>query len=101
VVDLATGHLKALEKLNESCGLVTYNLGTGTGCSVLELMKAHADSSGKTISYKVVERRPGDIGMCYADPTTAEIELGWKAKYKINEMCDDSLRWQVQNLDGY
>ena len=101
VVDLANGHVKALEKLSENLGLVTYNLGTGKGYSVLELVNAFSKASGKEIPYKITERRPGDIAACYADPTKAEKELGWKAKYGIDEMCEDSWRWQSQNPNGY
>lgn len=101
VVDLAKGHIKALEKLNENPGLVTYNLGTGNGYSVLDLVKAFSKASGKEIPYKIVDRRPGDIAMCYADPTRANLELGWKAEYGIKEMCEDSWRWQSNNPNGY
>jgi UDP-glucose 4-epimerase len=101
VVDLAVGHVKALEKLNELPGLVTYNLGTGRGYSVLDLVKAFSKASGKEIPYKIVDRRPGDVAMCYADPKKANEELNWKAQYEINEMCEDSWRWQVSNPNGY
>ena len=101
VLDLSHGHVKALEKLSENPGLVTYNLGTGKGYSVLELVNAFSKASGKEIPYKITERRPGDIAACYADPTKAEKELGWKAKYGIDEMCEDSWRWQSQNPNGY
>jgi len=101
VEDLALGHLKALEKLNTDCGLVTYNLGTGKGYSVLDLVKSFAKASGKEIPYKVVERRPGDIGMCYADPSKAKRELGWTALREVKEMCEDSWRWQEGNPFGY
>ena len=101
VLDLAQGHVKALEKLSENPGLVTYNLGTGKGYSVLELVKAFSKASGKEIPYKIAERRQGDIAACYADPTKAEKELGWKAKFGIDEMCEDSWRWQSQNPNGY
>lgn len=101
VVDLAHGHVKALEKLSENPGLVTYNLGTGKGYSVLELVNAFSKASGKEIQYKITEIRQGDIAACYADPTKAEKELGWKAKYGIYEMCEDSWRWQSQNPNGY
>ena len=94
VVDLALGHLKALEKLNEDCGLVTYNLGTGAGYSVLDLVKAFEEANGVSIKYKLVDRRPGDIAMCYADPKKAQAELGWETKYEIHEMCEDSWRWE-------
>ncbi|RDY27401.1 UDP-glucose 4-epimerase GalE [Romboutsia weinsteinii] len=101
VEDLANGHLKALEKLESHTGLVTYNLGTGNGYSVLDLVKAFAKASGKEIPYKIVDRRPGDIAMCYADPSKARKELNWEAKYGIDEMCEDSWRWQSNNKNGY
>lgn len=101
VVDLANGHLKALEKLDANPGLVTYNLGTGNGLSVLDLVKAFAEASGQEIPYKIVDRRPGDIAMCYADPKHANVELGWSAKYGVKEMCEDSWRWQSNNPNGY
>ena len=101
VVDLARGHVKALDKLSENPGLVTYNLGTGNGYSVLDLVKAFSKASNREIPYKIVERRAGDIAMCYADPSKAEKELGWKAEYGIDDMCQDSWRWQSQNPNGY
>lgn len=101
VVDLAMGHLKALEKLETNCGLVTYNLGTGTGYSVLDLVNSFSQASKKEIPYRIVERRSGDIGMCYADSSKAKAELNWEAKYGIKEMCEDSWRWQERNPNGY
>ncbi|MGL6104538.1 UDP-glucose 4-epimerase GalE [Romboutsia sp.] len=101
VLDLASGHIKALEKLDENPGLVTYNLGTGKGYSVLQLVEAFSKASGKEIPYKITQRRPGDIASCYADPTKAEKELGWKAQYGMDEMCQDSWRWQSNNPQGY
>lgn len=101
VVDLALGHIKALEKLEQNPGLVTYNLGTGKGYSVLDLVKALSNASKKEVPYKIVGRREGDVAMCYADPSKAESELGWKAKYGIDEMCQDSWRWQSMNPRGY
>ena len=101
VVDLAVGHVRALEKLNQNPGLVTYNLGTGRGYSVLDLVKAFEKASGVKIPYKIVGRRAGDIAMCYADPTKAEKELGWVAKYDVNKMCKDSWNWQSKNPNGY
>lgn len=101
VVDLAAGHLKALEKLTENPGVVTYNLGTGQGCSVLEMISAFEKASGRKVPYKVIDRRPGDIAVCYADPTRAKRELGWSAARGIEEMCADSWRWQSENPDGY
>lgn len=101
VVDLSIGHVKALEKLETNSGLVTYNLGTGNGYSVLEIVNAFSKASGKEIAYKIVERRPGDIAMCYADSSKAKKELDWEAKYKLDEMCEDSWRWQSLNPNGY
>ncbi len=101
VVDLADGHLKALEKLMQNPGCVVYNLGTGKGYSVLEMVKAFEEASGKAIPYKISERRPGDIAECYADPTLAEKELNWKANKNINEMCEDIWRWQSKNPNGF
>ena len=101
VVDLAKGHVKALDKLKTNCGLVTYNLGTGNGYSVLDMVKAFSKASGQEIPYKIVDRRPGDVAMCYADPTKANNELGWKAEFGIDRMCEDSWRWQKNNPNGY
>lgn len=101
VVDLAKGHIKALDKLNTNCGLVTYNLGTGNGYSVLDMVKAFSKASGQDIPYKIVDRRAGDVAMCYADPTKANNELGWKAEFGIDRMCEDSWRWQSNNPNGY
>ena len=101
VVDLAKGHLKALEKLKTDSGLVTYNLGTGIGYSVLDMVKAFSEASGREIPYKITARRPGDIATCYSDPSKANDELGWKAEKGIKEMCEDSWRWQSQNPKGY
>jgi len=101
VVDLADGHLKALEKLVQNPGCVEYNLGTGNGYSVLEVIKAFQSASGNEIAYKIVDRRPGDVGACYANPKLAKEELGWEAKYGIEKMCEDSWRWQSQNPNGF
>ena len=101
VLDLAAGHVKALQKLEENPGLVVYNLGTGKGYSVLDLVKAFSKASGKEIPYKIVGRRAGAVAMCYADSSKAEKELGWKAKYELEEMCEDSWRWQSMNPNGY
>ncbi|GAB4452777.1 MAG: UDP-glucose 4-epimerase GalE [Anaerolineae bacterium] len=101
VVDLAMGHLKALEKLQSGPGLVTYNLGTGRGYSVLEMIAAFEAASGRKIPYQVVARRPGDIGACYADPSRAAAELGWRARLGLAEMCADTWRWQLNNPNGY
>ncbi|MGL5917208.1 MAG: UDP-glucose 4-epimerase GalE [Culicoidibacterales bacterium] len=101
VVDLADGHVKALQKLASNPGLVTYNLGTGNGLSVLDLVNAFSDASGQKIPYQIVDRRAGDIAMCYANPKKANEELGWFAKYGVKEMCEDSWRWQSNNPNGY
>ena len=101
VVDLALGHLKALEKLADKPGAVAYNLGTGRGYSVLEMVAAFAKASGVEIPYQIVDRRPGDIGSCYAEPSFAAQELNWKAERGIEEMAEDSWRWQSQNPSGY
>jgi UDP-glucose 4-epimerase len=101
VVDLSIGHVKALNKLEGKSGLVTYNLGTGNGYSVLDLVKAFSKASGKEIPYKIIDRRLGDIAMCYADPSKAKSELEWQAKYGVDEMCEDSWRWQSSNPNGY
>jgi len=101
VVDLAVGHVLALDKLRQNPGVVTYNLGTGNGYSVLEVVKAFEEACGKPIPYEITGRRPGDIAACYADPSLAEVELGWIAKRGIKEMCADGWRWQSQNPEGY
>ena len=101
VMDLAEGHLKALEKLQTDPGLVKYNLGTGKGYSVLEMVAAFEKASDKEIPYQIVGRRPGDIPICYADPSFAEKELGWTARRGIDEMCADAWRWQSMNPKGY
>jgi UDP-glucose-4-epimerase len=101
VVDLAMGHVKALDKLKEKKGVLTYNLGTGTGYSVLEVINSFEVACGKEIPYEIVERRPGDIDSCYADATLAKMELGWVAEKGIQEMCEDSWRWQRNNPNGY
>jgi UDP-glucose 4-epimerase len=101
VVDLVIGHLKALEKLAANPGVVTYNLGTGRGYSVLEMITAFEKAVGKKIPYQVVARRPGDVAISYSDPSKAERELGWKADRGIDEMCADAWRWQSNNPKGY
>ena len=101
VVDLATGHIKALEKLVTHPGLVTYNLGTGVGYSVLDIIKNFETACGQEIPYKITPRRPGDIDMCYADPAKAKEELGWEATRSIDKMCEDAWRWQTKNPNGY
>ena len=99
VVDLAAGHVCALEHMKE--GVQIYNLGTGRGYSVLDVVKAYGKVCGKEIPYEIKPRRPGDIATCYSDPSKAEKELGWKAKYGIEEMCADSYHWQSENPEGY
>jgi len=101
VVDLAVGHVLALNKLAKNPGVVTYNLGTGIGYSVLDIVKAFEQASGKTIAYEIVDRRPGDIAACYADPALAKAELGWEAKRGLAEMCADGWRWQSENPNGF
>ncbi|ARK31953.1 UDP-glucose 4-epimerase GalE [Halalkalibacter krulwichiae] len=101
VVDLAKGHLKALEKVLHSTGADAYNLGTGNGYSVLEMIKAFEAASNRSVPYQIVDRRPGDIAVCYADPTKAKEELDWTAMKGIEEMCVDSWRWQKNNPNGY
>lgn len=101
VVDLAQGHVKALKKLVEKPGVSAYNLGTGKGYSVMEVLKAFQKASGKDIPHKIVQRRPGDIAQCYADPALAEKELNWKAQRSIEDMCADTWRWQERNPNGY
>jgi UDP-glucose 4-epimerase len=101
VMDLASGHMKALEKLDTNPGLVTYNLGTGKGCSVLEMVNAFAEAAEKKIPYRIVARRSGDIASCYADASKAEKELSWKATRDIHAMCEDTWRWQNMNPNGY
>lgn len=101
VVDLAKGHLKALEKVINTTGVGAYNLGTGIGYSVLELVSAFENASGQKVPYKIVERRPGDVAACYANPQKAKTELGWVAERGIEEMCQDSWRWQKENPSGY
>lgn len=101
VEDLAEGHLKALEKLEQNPGLVIYNLGTGIGYSVLDMVKAFENASEIKIPYVIKDRRLGDIATCFANSNKAEVELGWKAKYGIKEMCEDVWRWQSKNPNGY
>ena len=101
VVDLALGHLAALRALEHQIGLMTINLGTGKGCSVLELIQAFELASGKNVKYRIVGRRQGDVATCYADPGLAKAILGWQAKRDINTMCRDAWRWQSQNPEGY
>jgi len=101
VVDLALGHLKALDKLAQNPGVVTYNLGTGRGYSVLEMVAAFEKACGRAIPYQIVDRRPGDIPTSYADPSLAAAELGWRAVRDVDAMCADAWRWQSQNPHGY
>jgi UDP-glucose 4-epimerase len=101
VVDLAQGHLAALNTLVKNKGLITVNLGTGQGYSVLDMIKAFESSTGKKIPYQLVARRPGDVATCYADPSTAKTLLGWEAKLGIEAMCRDTWRWQSNNPSGY
>lgn len=101
VVDLARGHLAALEKLATSSDVLTVNLGTGRGYSVLEMVEAFRKASGKEIPYRIVSRRPGDVASCYADPALAARLLGWHAERGLDQMCRDVWRWQSMNPDGY
>ena len=101
VVDLAIGHVKAYQKILSNPGLGIYNLGTGTGYSVLDVVKNFEAATGVKIPYSIKERRPGDIASCYADAAKAKEELGWEAQYGIKEMCEDSWRWQSRNPNGY
>ncbi len=101
VVDLAIGHVKALKKIEEKAGLCIYNLGTGRGYSVLEVVRNFEEASGVKIPYSIRPRRAGDIATCYADASKAKAELGWEAQYGIKEMCEDSWRWQKNNPEGY
>jgi UDP-glucose 4-epimerase len=99
VVDLALGHVAALRALDSEAGVLTLNLGTGQGYSVLELVRALTAASGRPVSYRVVGRRPGDIAQCYADPSLARRLLGWQATRGIEQMCADAWRWQCNTLD--
>lgn len=101
VLDLANGHLKAIEFMTDNNGFHVYNLGTGNGYSVLDIVKSFEKVIGRAIPYKIVDRRPGDIAECYADPSLAKKDLGWEAKYELKDMCEDSYRWQKQNPLGY
>ena len=101
VVDLAKGHLKALELLEKSTGCYAHNLGTGTGYSVLEMVSAFEKASGRRVPYEIVSRRPGDIAVCYADTTLAAKELGWRAEYGLQDMMRDTWNWQSKNPNGY
>ena len=101
VVALALGRVKALKKIEEKAGVCIYNLGTGNGYSVLDMVKAFSKACGKEIKYEIKPRRAGDIATCYADPAKAKEELGWEAERGLDEMCEDSWRWQSNNPNGY
>lgn len=101
VVDLALGHLKAIDKVMTTTGVDAYNLGTGKGYSVLEMIHAFEQASGRSIPYAIIDRRPGDVAICYADSTKARVELGWAAERGIEDMCADAWRWQLNNPNGY
>ncbi|MBM9603435.1 UDP-glucose 4-epimerase GalE [Desulfopila inferna] len=101
VVDLALGHVKALQKMNSGSGVSIYNLGTGKGYSVLEIAHAFEKVCGKAIPYRIAKRRPGDIATCYADPAKALKELGWRAERGLEEMCESTWNWQKNNPEGY
>ncbi|MBU1222255.1 MAG: UDP-glucose 4-epimerase GalE [Gammaproteobacteria bacterium] len=101
VVDLARGHVAALNRLQQLGGVQTWNLGTGRGVSVLDMVHAFEAASGKPVPYRIVARRAGDVAQCWADPTRAEQELGWRAEYDLARMCADAWRWQSGNPDGY
>lgn len=101
VVDLAKGHIKAIQKIEEISGIEAYNLGTGKGYSVLDIINSFSKACGKEISYRVAPRRAGDIDICYADSSKAKEELGWEAEYGIEKMCEDTWRWQKNNPNGY
>lgn len=101
VTDLAKGHLKALEKIMKESGIEAYNLGTGIGYSVLDMVKAFSKVSGRQLPYRIVSRRPGDVAMSYCDPAKASKELGWTAELSLERMCEDAWRWQLDNPDGY
>lgn len=101
ITDLAEGHVKALSRIKSNSGLSIYNLGTGNGYSVLEMVRAFEKASGKKIPYRIAPRRPGDIAECWASPLKAEKELGWKAVRGIDEMCRDTWNWQTKNPEGY
>lgn len=101
VVDLAIGHIKALKKIQLTTGVDAYNLGTGIGYSVMDIVKAFEKASSKSIPYTIMAKRPGDIGICYANPSKAEKELGFQAIRGIETMCEDAWRWQLNNPNGY
>ena len=101
VMDLAEGHLSAIQYMEKKSGLFTFNLGTGNGYSVLDMVKAMEKACGHELKYKLGDRRPGDIATCYADASLAEKEMGWKATRNLDEMCSDLWSWQQQNPNGF
>ena len=101
VCDLARGHVAALKRLEQGCGLLVCNLGTGKGYSVLDVLHAYEKACGRALPYSIAPRRPGDVAACWADPARAREELGWEARYGIEEMCADSWNWQRRNPNGY
>ena len=101
MVDLAKGHVAALKKLDQNCGLFICNLGTGRGYSVLEVLRAYEKACGRKLPYVVEGRRAGEVAACWADPAKAREELGWRAELGIDEMCASSWNWQRQNPNGY
>ncbi|MNP68124.1 UDP-glucose 4-epimerase [compost metagenome] len=101
MVDLAEGHLKALQAINQKTGVNIWNLGTGTGYSVLEMIRAFEQASEQPVPYQIVDRRQGDIAECWAGPAKAELELGWKAERGLQDMMTDTWRWQSLNPQGY
>ena len=101
VVDLADAHVKSVEKIATKQGVLTYNVGTGNGYSVLEMVKAFGKACGHDIKYKIIDRRPGDIAVCYADPKKSKDELGFEAKKTLEDMCNDTWKWQSLNKNGF
>ncbi|WP_290522413.1 UDP-glucose 4-epimerase GalE [Alcanivorax sp.] len=101
VMDLAEGHIRAVDVLSKANGLITVNLGTGNGYSVLDMVKAFESASGCSVNFEIVQRRPGDVAVCYADPIEARNKLGWKAVRDLNDMCMDHWRWQKNNPNGF
>ena len=101
VVDIAIGHLRALYRIRAHEGLFAVNLGTGIGYSVLDMVRAFEAASGRKVAYRIVDRRPGDIASCYADPSLARALLGWRAERGIEQMCADAWRWQSANPRGF
>ena len=101
VCDLASGHVAALQKLVEGSGVSVYNLGTGKGSSVLDVIHSFEKACGHVIPYEIAPRREGDVAVSYADASKAKAELGWEAKYSLDEMCADSWKWQSMNPEGY